>query len=247
MVSKLLLCSVLLFTFAADVVAQSPDPSAPQLTVADVSGRARKWITVKAQTNCKAVKFIAVSPELDVFPSDQLVSKTSTVLTADSAGVFLLVAVAAKGDEISEPVYVRVYVDTPMPDVPVPPGPGPPTPPVPPTPPAPTVPEDRFDNVGRSVHTLVSTFPTQSKALAANTAQLFEFTADKLANGEIASLNAAAGFLQTERTKLWGAQSSDWSAFVAKIQEPWNKRWPLTKPDVIEFYRAVAAGLKAVK
>lgn len=120
----------------------------------------------------------------------------------------------------------------------------PPTPPTPPVPPGPT-PDDPW-KVGEAVAGVCSALSASVKAQAPATAALFDEAAAGLESAKFATINQAAGWLQAERKKLWGSNAAEWSAVEGTLSEIWSQHWPMLKGDVINFYRAVAAGLRSV-
>ena len=105
---------------------------------AEVRGTPGAFIRIDAKTDGKVVKWRAVDPGLNVFPSDLLKSTTSTVVTGQ-AGRYRLWAVSALGDVPSDPAVCVVVIGDPDPG----PGPVPPVPPGPTPGPAP-IPEPGF-------------------------------------------------------------------------------------------------------
>lgn len=124
----------------------------------------------------------------------------------------------------------------------VPPGPQPPGPTPPPVP----TPDDPW-GVAASVRAIVAASPASVKAQAKATADLFDKAAAGLQDTTFGTINQAAYWLQAERKTLWGANASEWSAFVGGINEIWSGHWPMLKSDVINFYRCVASGLRSVQ
>lgn len=115
------------------------------------------------------------------------------------------------------------------------PGPGP-------TPPGP-IPDDKFDNVGKLSFALVSQLTPAAKAKSKSVAALYDVACEKLESGEFVNVTAAANWLQAERKKLI---TDEWNSVILKLGEVWTKHWPLDKEGVIQFYRAVSAGLKGI-
>lgn len=117
-------------------------------------------------------------------------------------------------------------------------------PPGPQPPPGPT-PDDPW-KVGEAVAGVASALSSSVKSQAPATAALFDEAAAGLESAHFPTINQAATWLQTERKKLWGSNAAEWSAVEGAVNEIWNQHWPMLKGDVINFYRAAAAGLRSV-
>lgn len=115
--------ALLAFSFAvsADVKLELP---------AEVKGDVSTFITVKAETPGKVVKWKVIDPGLSLFPQELLKDTKTAVFTSGKKGTYRVIAVTALGDDVSELVEVKVIVGG---GGPVPP-PGPPDPPKPDTP-----------------------------------------------------------------------------------------------------------------
>lgn len=148
-----------ILALAAVGVAWSGDP--PSLVVQDVSGEANDFITVRAKTDGKVVRWRKVTPGLRVMPSELMRDPRAIVVMASKPGVYKLHAVTAVGDEPSEIVEVRITVrpEGSDPD-PVPPAPVPPIPPGP-VPPAPP------DDLDAKIRALFPKVPTAADKAAA--------------------------------------------------------------------------------
>jgi hypothetical protein len=112
----------------------------PRLKLPDgVAGEVADFVTVTAETDGRAVRFVPLDPGLKVFPSALLADPKSTVVTAAVPGRYRLLAYTGNADGPSDPATVTVTIGTPAPAPPgpVPPGPTPPGPQ--PPPPAPGV------------------------------------------------------------------------------------------------------------
>ena len=107
-------------------------PSAELTLPMQVTGEVGAFIRVRATTDCKTVKWLAMDPGLNVFPADLLKNSLSTVVIGGKPGVYRLLAYTAWGDEPSNPAITMVIVTAPVDPTPGP-GPNPPTP-NPPTP-----------------------------------------------------------------------------------------------------------------
>lgn len=111
--------------FAILLVFSQPTLKLPQ----EIKGAPGQFIAIRAETDCKAVKYVALDEGLNVFPSALLADPKSTVVTSVTQGKFRLLAYTAAGDQPSDPVVVSVVVGNPKP---IPPSPVPPAPPSPP-------------------------------------------------------------------------------------------------------------------
>lgn len=118
---------------AAMVLALSVVASAapPELSLPpEVKGEPGQFIQVPAKTDGATVQWKAVDAGLNLFPVDLLKNTHTAVVTAPKAGRYRLIAVTAKGDELSPFAETLVIIG----NAPIPPPPDPPTPPDPPGP-----------------------------------------------------------------------------------------------------------------
>ena len=98
---------------------------------AEVKGEPGAFVQVPAKTDGKVVQWKAIDAGLNLFPVDLLRDTKTAVVTAAKAGRYRLIAVTAKGDELSPFAETLIVIgDAPQPP-PVPPGPNPPEPPTP--------------------------------------------------------------------------------------------------------------------
>lgn len=98
-----------------------------------VEGAPATFISVKAETLGKVVKWKALDPGLSVFPAELLKDSKTAVVVAATKGKYRLLAVTAAADEPSEPAITIIDTTGGKPT--------PPTPPDGPTPPDPVVPD----------------------------------------------------------------------------------------------------------
>jgi hypothetical protein len=236
------------------VVAQAPakpavikDHELPSIALPDaVSGTKGAFIKVRAETNGSEVRWVAVTPGLNVFPSELLKDSRVTVVTASENGSYVLMAYTALHDMPSDPAYTTVTIGGT-----IPPGPEPPPVPPGPEPPPSPIPDDEFGNVGKLAYESANKLSATARAQAPATAALYRTVVKKLEVGELINATAAAQYAQAERTKTWGASAPEWTtSFVAPIGARWNELWAverLDKTQTIKFYAAVATGLEAVK
>lgn len=91
----------------------------------EVEGKVSTFITVKADTNGKVVKWTSLDQGLALFPMDLLRDTKTAVVLGTKPGLFRIAAVTALGDEPSDLAisYIRVKGDEPPPPPPPPPGP----------------------------------------------------------------------------------------------------------------------------
>jgi hypothetical protein len=98
---------------------------------AEIRGNVGAFISIKPKTKGKYIVYYPLDAGLQVFPSEMLSNKTQTVVAAQQAGRYRLLAYTAVGSIPSLPVVATVIVG----DAPPGPGPGPgPGPQPPPTP-----------------------------------------------------------------------------------------------------------------
>jgi hypothetical protein len=82
-----------------------------QLTLpATIVGDVGSFVPVAATTEGKAVKFVALDQGLQVFPAGLLVNPKATVVVANRAGRFRLLAYSSIGDVPTEPVIAVVVI-----------------------------------------------------------------------------------------------------------------------------------------
>ncbi len=106
----------------------------------EVKGSPGDFVTIKAETQGKIVRWYAPDPGLSLFPSELLRDTKVAVVVGRVAGRYRLVAYTAEGDAPSAPAETVIILGD-VPPGPIPPGPGPTPPgPTPPTPPAPVDP-----------------------------------------------------------------------------------------------------------
>ncbi len=113
----------------AVLVWASGSVAAPPVTVpSEVQGEVSDFVTIRAKTDGKAVKFVALDPGLRVFPSDLLSDKKATVVTASKPGRYRLLAYSSVKDDPTEPAVVTVVIGGAAPVPPTPVDPDPPAP-----------------------------------------------------------------------------------------------------------------------
>lgn len=121
--------AILLLLAAAPLYAAPPTLTLPP----EVTGDVAAFVVVKAKTDGKVVKFVALDPGLNVFPAELLSDPTATVVTSARAGRFRLLAYTGTADGPSEPAVCAVVIGgstvpppLPPPDKPPPDNPPPP-------------------------------------------------------------------------------------------------------------------------
>lgn len=105
--------------------------------------------------------------------------------------------------------------------------------------PDPTVPDDVFDNLGQRVAGWAAGLPKRKEVGA-----IYRAVADQLDAAQIVTINDAAEKMRAERDKiLTPDELSKWNVVGDKLKEDLTKRWPLTRGEFAEYYRAIATGL----
>jgi hypothetical protein len=94
---------------------------------AEVHGPSGAFITVPADSTGPIVRWYALDPGLNLFPTALLKDTRVAVVTAAQPGRYRLLAWTAAGDQPSEAALCTVVIDGPVPPTP-PPGPNPPPP-----------------------------------------------------------------------------------------------------------------------
>ena len=94
-----------------------------QLTLpSEIRGEVAGFVTVSATTEGKLVRFLALDPGLNVFPSNLLADQKSTVVSAAVPGRYRLLAYSSVGDIPTAPAITTIIIgQSPGPD----PGPQP--------------------------------------------------------------------------------------------------------------------------
>ena len=133
----------------------------------------------------------------------------------------------------------------------VPPGPTPTPVPVPnPNPlptPVPTIPPDRFDNIGQRVNQWVSeSVPAAVQSKRTELSKLYADTALGLENATYLTINDSNQFFVAEKAKILTPQAvaDGWAVAGSRIGNDLSSRKLSGRQEIIEYYRAVAAGLK---
>jgi hypothetical protein len=114
---------------------QAPEARAPKADPAvklpaEVKGEPGDFVTVRAETDGKVVRWYAVDPGLKLFPVELLKDTRTAVVVGRVPGKYRLLAYTAAGDVPSEPAVVVILIEGPSPGPapgpgPTPPGPGP--------------------------------------------------------------------------------------------------------------------------
>jgi hypothetical protein len=109
--------------------ANTPEVELPYVKApTTVNGNVGQWIPIKAESN--GVTKLSIFPFQEVFPPEMIKNLKATIVQANEAGTYKLLAYTGNANGGSPPVIISVAVG----QTPVPPGPNPPTPPVPPAP-----------------------------------------------------------------------------------------------------------------
>ena len=76
----------------------------------EVAGDVGAFVTVRAKTDGKVVRFVPLDAGLNVFPADLLSDKKATVVTASKVGRYRLLAYSSVKDDPTEPAVVTVVI-----------------------------------------------------------------------------------------------------------------------------------------
>lgn len=127
---------------------------------------------------------------------------------------------------------------------PIPPTPVPPTPPPTPTP---NVPDDDYGNLGQELYKIFSTTPV-IRPLAAQYSAIYKKAADDLEAGRLPEIADSIKQIETDAGKieLSAEQRNQLGIFNTTTATAWKNKWPMTREEVVSFYRAVVAGLSVV-
>jgi len=106
--------------------------AAPPLSVpAKVTGQPGSFVTVKADTPGKTVRWLVLDAGLNLFPIDLLKDTHTAVAVSSTPGTYRLLAVTAVADEVSAPAICQVVIEGAAPAPAPTPAPGPTPAPVP--------------------------------------------------------------------------------------------------------------------
>jgi hypothetical protein len=95
---------------------------------AQAEGDVADWITVRADTTGKSVRWVSLDAGLSLFPPRLLSDPKTAVVTARAPGRYRLLCVACLADELSEPAVCTVVIGPPAAPAPTPPPQGSPPP-----------------------------------------------------------------------------------------------------------------------
>ena len=85
--------------------------AAPPVDVPEtVKGEVGAFVTIRAKTDGKVVKFVPLDAGLAVFPADLLADKKATVVSATKAGKYRVLAYSSVADDPTEPATVTVVI-----------------------------------------------------------------------------------------------------------------------------------------
>lgn len=110
-----------LAVFAVLVWASGISAAPPVDVPKEVTGDVGAFVTVRAKTDGKVVRFVPLDGGLNVFPADLLSDKKATVVTASKPGRYRLLAYSSVKDDPTEPAIVTVVIGgaAPVPPTPV--------------------------------------------------------------------------------------------------------------------------------
>jgi hypothetical protein len=206
---------------------------APIITLPEhVIGEVGSFIKVSATTNGGEVRWFSASPGLNVFPAELLRDSRGTVVVAQAAGEYKLVAYTALGSVPSDPAVVMITIGTPTP----------PTPPVP----GPDAPSAELQTLLAPVRTVMVASPDAAKrkvyaGMWLDFAAAFDANSTAMTTGQFkaavqAFINAAA-----TRANLQGA----FPGFTAALDKSFTGRFgnqdgALDKAKALEFVKGLA-------
>lgn len=239
----------------AEVHAQDPmpTPAAPKLVLpVTVSGDVGAFVTVTAETNGSQVRWVGVTPGLNVFPAELLKDSRSTVVTASREGSYTLLAYTAINNVPSQPALMQVVIGKPAP----PPGPEPkpdPDDPNPPPPPGP-LPDGKF-KFAKLAYDQATKIPAASRAKAGPLAENYQSMADSfraaIAAGAAPSIQEGLSSLKERNRVTLGSDITAWGNWGVAWAEKANSHNAdgslKTAADYAEAWAETAAGLKAVR
>lgn len=115
-----------------------------------------------------------------------------------------------------------------------------------PTPPPSPIAPDRFENIGQRVAKWVTEIPTQYRPKKTELARIYNELADGLEIGTFQSTTDSNAYFKTEKAKVFSTPEleSAWTPVGTKIGTDLTTRKLTNRIDIIEYYRAVALGLK---
>jgi hypothetical protein len=76
----------------------------------EVAGEPGAFVTVRAKTDGKVVRFVPLDPGLNLFPPDLLADKKAAVFTAPAAGRYRVLVYSSVKDDPTEPAVVTVVI-----------------------------------------------------------------------------------------------------------------------------------------
>jgi hypothetical protein len=84
-------------------------PSALLSLPGTIKGSPGSFIVIKAETNCKSVRFVIIDEGLNLLPAEELADKTHAVVSGPT-GTYRVLAYGALGDAVTDPVVVTVVI-----------------------------------------------------------------------------------------------------------------------------------------
>lgn len=232
--------------------AQEPTPAKPKLTLpASVTGEAGAFIKVEADTNGQQVRWVALTPGLNVFPADLLRDSRFTVVTATREGSYTLLAYTAINSVPSEPVTMQVIIGSPPTPGPAP-GPDPPPGPNPPPGPAPDVPDNKFSQLAYKEAMKIAAGPrAKAGALAENYEAMGNSFKSAIAAGARPSIQEGLNSLKQRNRDTLGQEITSWGNWGvawAELATEANGDGTLTTAEqYAEAWLMTGAGLRAVR
>jgi hypothetical protein len=239
----------MLRTVAGEAYAQEPDPTpvAPKLVLpVTATGDVGAFIAVTAETNGTQVRWVSMTPGLNVFPAELLRDSRSTVVTASREGDYTLLAYTALGNVPSQPSVMHVIVGQPVPPEPGP-GPGP-------TPPPSPLPDGKY-KFAKLAYDQATKIPAASRAKAGPLAENYQALADSfraaIAAGATPSIPEGLASLKERNRVTLGSDITAWGNWGVAWAEKANGHNAdgslKTAADYADAWAETAAGLKAVR
>jgi hypothetical protein len=104
--------AILAVLLAAPLALAAPPVDVP----AEVKGEPGAFVAIRAKTDGKVVRFVALDAGLNVFPAELLADKRATVVSATRPGRYRLLAYSSVKDDPTDPAVVVVVIGMPTPD-----------------------------------------------------------------------------------------------------------------------------------
>jgi len=191
----------------------------------EVKGQVGGFVAITAQTEGKAVRFVALDAGLNVFPSELLADKKATVVSAALPGKYRLLAYTSLNDLPSVPVIVLVTIgQTPEP------GPGP---------------KPKPDELATSLRSILGGLQEQGQA--DQVAKLIQFYRDAEAVTADITIKTTDGLHQAlgQKRKLAGIRDNALLSVRERLAEEWAAAMGTADVPLTAELRAKAAALCA--